>query len=290
MSGITTLSSSDSLPLTCSRSGTCCHGNLVMLNPWELAQLAHIKGMTTRDFRDRYCDWGGIRLLFNGVKNSNNKISCSQYIPGEGCSVYSGRPMVCRLFPLGRQKVRDEVNYIFKGESFPCLIECPEVVELPEMKVGDYLKGQQTEHCETAQDVYLDLMKDLVDGAYAMFFDSGLAATGDKKTLELWSLMGNEPPEDLKERLGDEWIDLLMVPELSFNSSSPLDYSRAHFQILQTRAQQAFGTSSTVEEFSKASALLMGLALHLARGLGANPATIVEHWVKEVRAAVAAEA
>ena len=42
----------DSLPLTCSRGGTCCHGNTVLLNPWELARLAQEKKITPREFRD----------------------------------------------------------------------------------------------------------------------------------------------------------------------------------------------------------------------------------------------
>ena len=32
----TQLSTESILPLTCSRSGTCCFGKAVMLNPWEL--------------------------------------------------------------------------------------------------------------------------------------------------------------------------------------------------------------------------------------------------------------
>jgi hypothetical protein len=32
-----TLRLTDCLPLTCTRTGACCHGKMVWLNPWELA-------------------------------------------------------------------------------------------------------------------------------------------------------------------------------------------------------------------------------------------------------------
>ena len=37
----TKLHFNDLLPLTCSRKGTCCHGNQVLLNRWELFCLEH---------------------------------------------------------------------------------------------------------------------------------------------------------------------------------------------------------------------------------------------------------
>jgi uncharacterized protein len=105
---------------------------------------------------------------------------------------------------------------MYQGSDFPCLTDCPEVMNLPQMKVVDYLKGQQANQCEVAQDAYLDLMKSLVDGAFSMLIDSGLAATGDQETLTLWHLMGQESPEALIERLGAEWIDRLMTKDRYF--------------------------------------------------------------------------
>lgn len=40
---ITKLTSKSILPLTCSRSGTCCFGKAVMLNPWGLIQFSKEK-------------------------------------------------------------------------------------------------------------------------------------------------------------------------------------------------------------------------------------------------------
>ena len=71
----TIISNSDVLPLTCSRSGTCCHGNQVWLNPWEINQLAQTKNVSIPDFCNLYTEFGGIRLKFTGAQNILKKNS-----------------------------------------------------------------------------------------------------------------------------------------------------------------------------------------------------------------------
>ena len=58
----TKLTSKSILPLTCSRSGTCCFGKDVMLNPWELFRFSNEKKVTVKQFRDLYTEYGGIQL------------------------------------------------------------------------------------------------------------------------------------------------------------------------------------------------------------------------------------
>lgn len=276
----TRLTLSDILPLTCSRSGTCCHGKLVRLNPWELACVADAKGLTPREFRDLYCDFGGIHLRFDGAPGWREQSACSQYLPGFGCSVHSGRPLACRLYPLGRQRQGEELYYIYQGSKFPCLDGCPEVLDLPPSTVADYIEGQATERFEVAQDEYLELMQNLADSAFALLLESGLAESGDRQTLRLWADMGQEEPEHLQTRLGTEWIDLLMLPELTEELNDPIAFSRRHHDLLLSKAQETFGSLNNLNKLSKASALMMGLALHLGRGLGANPPELAKHWIK----------
>jgi uncharacterized protein len=279
----TQLTLADNLPLTCSRSGTCCHGKSVRLNPWELACLAEAKELTPRAFRDRYCDFGGIYLRFDGAPGWKEQSACSQYVPGSGCSVHSGRPLVCRLYPLGRQRQGEDVYYIHQGSDFPCLEGCPEVVSLPTLSVGAYIDGQKTRPFERAQDAYLELMQTLADSAFVLLLESGLAESGDRKTLRLWRKMGNERPEHLAKRLGSEWIDLLMLPELNYARKDPVAFSGQHADLLLTKAQESFGTLHKLGDISAASARMMGLALHLGRGLGANPPDLAELWIKTAK-------
>ena len=275
----TRLNIQDKLPLTCTRTGTCCHGKSVLINPWELLCLAREKKITPREFRDRYCEFGGIRLRFNGEAGWKGQPACSQYIANFGCSVHSGRPLSCRLYPLGRQIQSEKIHYIFEGNEFPCLDGCPEVSQLAHLSVDEYLKGQKTDKFELAQDEYLNLVQNIADIAFALLLETGLAESGDKKTLPLWRKMGNEPPETLADRIGQEWMDDLMLPEISDNLEDPVSFARKHNDLLQLKAQEEFGALKTNQELHEASVLIMGVALHLARGIGANPKILAEHWI-----------
>lgn len=279
----TKLSIHDQLPLTCSRTGTCCHGKIVLLNPWELVCLAKEKKITPREFRDRYCESGGIRLKFDGKLGWKEQQACSQYVDNFGCSVHLGRPLSCRLYPLGRQIQSEEVHYMYQGNEFPCLEGCPEVFELAHLSVGEYLKGQITEKFEKAQDEYLNLMQNMADIAFVLLLDTGLAESGDKKTLFIWRIMGNEQSDVLADRIGQEWIDCLMLPEISNDLENPITFAQKHNDLLQLKAQEDFGALQTNQELHEASVLLMGVALHLARGIGANPKILAEHWIETAK-------
>jgi Fe-S-cluster containining protein len=280
MAVTTLLNATDILPLTCSRTGTCCHGKQVRLNPWELYCFARASGVSVREFRDQYSEFGGIRLRFDGSAGWKGQAACSQYVPNFGCKVHTGRPLACRLYPLGRQRQGEAQHYIYQGKEFPCLEGCPEVQDLPQLTVAEYIAGQGAESFERAQDAYLEIMQNLADGAFALFLESGLAKSGDRQTLRLWRKMGKEEPGQLAKRLGAVWVDCLMLPNLNGDFESPVEFSAKHLELLSEQAQEAFGALTSLAEFGKASGIMMGLALHLGRGLGADPASLAEHWVR----------
>jgi len=280
--GITDLAINDSLPLTCSRGGICCHGKKVCLNPFELARLAESNRLTPCDFRNRFCEYGGIRLRFEKQADSakwNGLTECSQYIPDRGCSVYEGRPLVCRLYPLGRIRRGNKLHYVHMGRAFPCLESCPEVLDLPNRTVGAYLDSQKVSAFETAQDSYLDFMQGLADNAFVLLLESGLAASGDELTLRLWRSLGKSEPEQMVKLLGPTWIDRLMIPQISDCLDDAAAFAQRHHEMLEAQAQKSFGNLGDFDSLREASGLMMGLALHLARGLGVNPAELSEHWI-----------
>ncbi len=279
----TKLSAKSILPLTCSRSGSCCFGKAVMLNPWELLCFSKEKKITTREFRDLYTDFGGIRLIFNGKPDKKGQNACSQYVDGFGCSVHLGRPLACRLYPLGRQIQFNKAEYIYEGKTFPCLTDCAEVLDLPKLSVGKYLEGQKAGAFENAQDEYLVVMQNIADIAFELLLDTGLATSGDTKTLAIWRTMGNELPEILTERIGAVWIDYLMLPEITDEVKNPKIFIQKHNNFLLLKAQEAFGSIQTTDELHEACVLIMGVALHLSRGLGADTKGIAEHWIETAK-------
>jgi Fe-S-cluster containining protein len=266
------------LPLTCTRKGTCCHGNQVLLNPWELLRLAFEKQISAREFRDLYCDWNGILLKFNGEKDHRGKSSCSQYIENFGCSLHEGRPLACRLFPIGRQIQNESIQYIFQGETFPCLNGCPEVNELPQQSVEDYLNGQQTSLFEQAQDEYLEVMQNIADISLMLLLDTGLAASGDTRTRIEWRKMGAETPTQIAQRIGEKWLDLLTLPNIIFSAENPKAFILAHQELLQENAQNQIDTLTNFSEIREFAIIMMALALFLGKAIGADVKSLSEMW------------
>ena len=276
---INTVNLLDQLPLTCSRKGTCCHGNQVFLNPWEIAQLANEKKLSVQAFIHNFTDFGGICLRFKGEQNSQGKSACNLYVENFGCSVHSSRPLACRLFPLGRQIQNEEVQYMYQGDKFPCLNGCPEVNELPKLTVQEYLKGQETSQFEQAQDSYLEVMQNLADVAFSLLLDTGLAASGDKVTLIEWKKLGDEIPDVLISTMGADFYQLLLQPSIEFQSITAIEFIEQHNELLQLTLQEKFGRITNISELSKASIQVMAMTLYLAKSIGADPKSLVEYWI-----------
>lgn len=276
----TTLVPADRLPLTCTRAGTCCHGKMVWLNPWELATLAAEARLPAAEFRARFTEFGGIRLRFDGAPGWKGLPACSQYDPAAGCRVHAGRPLACRLYPLGRELRGKEAHYVHDGLRFPCLEGCPEVVDLPHLTVAEYLAGQQVALGEAAQDAYLELMQRLADGAFVLLIESGLAASGDRETLRRWRALGRMHPGERAKALPAAWLERLVLPGLAEGlRGDPHAFAAAHHDQLQRAAQEAFASLGSPAALVEASATMMALALHLGRGLGTDPAQLADRWI-----------
>lgn len=270
----------DELPLTCSRKGTCCHGNLVRLNPYELARLSDEKGLSTREFAENFCDSKGLILRFNGPKDERNLKACNQYVNGFGCSVHRSRPLACRLFPLGRTIQNGVGSYMFQGATFLCFNGCEEVKQLPKMSVEYYLKGQETKDFETAQDAYLELLQNLADVAFELFLDTDLAASGEKQTLLAWTELGNCSLDKLIDAIEKDWLDVLLYPELVVENESVESFVEKHNALLFEKIQRDFGHLTQLNDLHLASVLMMRLALIISHSIGANAKELMELWVQ----------
>ena len=126
----------------CRRCGKCCIDKTIQINPYETARLARRLGETTAQFRERWTDQG-VALK----RDDENR--CIFY--GEaGCSVHSDRPLVCRLFPLGRH-ISSNGGVRFSHAQFT-----PEPGGLygEDGRIGDYLQSQGAGPFIAAADAY----------------------------------------------------------------------------------------------------------------------------------------
>ena len=92
-------------------------------------------------------------------------------------------------------------------------------------------------------------------------------------------VLEKEDPEILANTIGTEWMDSLIVPEIAVDTHEPVLFAQKHRDLLLLKVQEQFGALQTMHEVHEASVLMMGLTLHLARSLGANPETLAEHWI-----------
>jgi Fe-S-cluster containining protein len=90
---------------SCVRCRRCCHDKIIRLNPYETARLSRNLGMSTSRFLRNHTEAGGTALR-------RNPDGTCPFLSAGGCAVHPDRPLVCRLYPLGRHVAGDG------GESF----------------------------------------------------------------------------------------------------------------------------------------------------------------------------
>ena len=83
----------------CNQCGRCCHDQVVTISPYDVIRLARAAGISTHEAIARYTIRRGSVLKFeqNG--------SCAA-LEGATCTLHSGRPLACRLYPLGLEHDR----------------------------------------------------------------------------------------------------------------------------------------------------------------------------------------
>jgi Fe-S-cluster containining protein len=139
----------------CHRCRRCCHDKLIQVNPYEIARLARNRGLTTGAFLRDFVE--AERPYLNRREDG----SCV-FLGPEGCTVHPDRPLVCRVYPLGRHVVaggaEDEARYsVVQGHS-----ESEGVFGVAGT-IADYLRGQGVEPFSVAAAAYLDALQALFD-------------------------------------------------------------------------------------------------------------------------------
>lgn len=80
----------------CRTCGRCCSGKVIMVGPHEALGMARLLGTGTTEFLARFTDNGGTTLRWEAGGR------CVFVTAEGGCRVHPRRPLVCRLYPLGR--------------------------------------------------------------------------------------------------------------------------------------------------------------------------------------------
>ncbi len=89
----------------CGACGRCCHNQVISLSPAELLAIARASGIATGAARARYTERRGSLLRFRADGG------CAA-LEGVRCSIHPGRPLACRIYPLGLERTPDGDRFI----------------------------------------------------------------------------------------------------------------------------------------------------------------------------------
>lgn len=84
----------------CNACGLCCHNKVITLSPYDVIRLARAARVSTREAIDRFTiRRGSILKFYDG--------GACVALEGARCGIHRGRPLACRLYPLGIERIED---------------------------------------------------------------------------------------------------------------------------------------------------------------------------------------
>jgi uncharacterized protein len=89
----------------CNQCGRCCHDKVITLSPYDILRLARAAGISTGEAIARYTIRRGSILKFKPDSG------CAA-LDGTRCTVHSGRPLACRLYPLGLERTGSDDHFL----------------------------------------------------------------------------------------------------------------------------------------------------------------------------------
>lgn len=131
----------------CRGCGRCCVHKKIRVDTYAIARLAEVLGVPTGEVLERYIDTETSTL-------KQTEAEACVFLDGSGCTVHSGRPLACRLYPLGW--FSDRVN----DEAFGELSPHPETegIYSTDGTVAEYLAQQGTAPYERAARRYAEVL------------------------------------------------------------------------------------------------------------------------------------
>ncbi|MEZ5726595.1 MAG: YkgJ family cysteine cluster protein [Burkholderiaceae bacterium] len=142
----------DAFSYACKGCGGCCRNKRIAVTPYEVWRLSRACGIDTGEFLARHVEPDAPYLRVDEAGE------CVFLREGR-CSVHRDRPLVCRLYPLGRQRDEDGDETFWRLEPRP---GSPGVYGT-DTTVADYLAQQQVDELLHVVDRYQALYYHLFD-------------------------------------------------------------------------------------------------------------------------------
>ncbi|WP_245662097.1 YkgJ family cysteine cluster protein [Sphingomonas pruni] len=187
----------------CTRCNSCCVDKRIQVNPYEIARLARNRGVSTAEARETF-------ITADSALRQQEDGRCV-FLGDQGCSVHADRPLVCRLFPLGRViDAAGKVHFVPYPDPLAARGEFGEAGA-----VADYLEAQGATAFIAAADAYFAFF---CRANARMGADTPIVADPDRDLLDIDSEIaaactasGVAEPEDLLERM---WLHISLLDEM----------------------------------------------------------------------------
>jgi Fe-S-cluster containining protein len=229
----------------CNACGLCCHNKVITLSPYDVLRLARSANLSTHEAIDRFTIRRGSILKFT------DDGACVA-LAGARCGVHRGRPLACRLYPLGLERIEKS-----NGENFVMLE--PAVGSL-----GDYgIDGDVNSFLE-AQGVAVYLAANARYASLLPVFRERIAATVDFDRVEpreFWR-------RAVRDALAESNYDQNPLIDAMFDASAIVGIDDAEIVWLHVaRLAQMIRHESNAE-------ILAAAAVFLAVSLGYSPGEV----------------
>ena len=120
----------DTFEFKCDKRGDCCRNrdeNPILLSVYDVFKLRQHLGVSGREFAEKYGQTilGGqshipLMILRNiWIENGEDRSHCV-FLKENECSVYKSRPLVCRMYPVGRATDSESNSYFFLTNTEGC--------------------------------------------------------------------------------------------------------------------------------------------------------------------------
>lgn len=179
----------------CNACSRCCQHKVIQVNPYEVARLARLTGMSFAEFRAA-CTEDGKGAILRRTENTDTCI----FLGEKGCTVHPDRPLVCRLYPLGRRVTADGTESWVQVEPHPRTAG----EYSKNGTIGDYVAAQGALPFMHAADAYAQWVRD----ATQFMEEHGIApapieidpADFDASVAAYCAANALAEPEDIEER------------------------------------------------------------------------------------------
>ncbi len=131
----------------------CCKNLNLALTPYDVLRMARGLKITTTEFLEKYTSRHvgmatGLPVVVLKMVNG----SCP-FVTDKGCAIYAHRPTPCRLYPLARVRIGEEVQYYLLREDF-----CLGHAEKREWSPERWIEDQDAMEYNSMNDLFFELV------------------------------------------------------------------------------------------------------------------------------------